>query len=177
MIIDITKVIRTQVSGGWYKIKKIDSMIACLVLGELFGPEAIGLEKLTCDIQTIPVLLLKRQFCLVSSVFAKTSLLPRYVRFRTYVNCLVCAATKVILWSCDFVWWRTTSFEYFMFCWFQAIMSAKVKITEMSGRGLGLLAVNDITAGDLILRGLSKLMKLESSLSPSNVKLCLFGQS
>ena len=52
-------------------------------------------------------------------------------------------------------------------------MSAKVKITEMPGRGLGLLAVNDITAGDLILRGLSKLMKLESSLSPSNVKLCL----
>ena len=53
-------------------------------------------------------------------------------------------------------------------------MSAKVKITEMPGRGLGLLATNDITAGDLILRGLFKFIKLESSLSSRNVKIVPF---
>ena len=48
------------------------------------------------------------------------------------------------------------------FCWFQAKMSSKVKITEIPGRGLGLLAINDIKAGDLILRGLFKFLNLES---------------
>ena len=48
-------------------------------------------------------------------------------------------------------------------------MSAKVKITEVPGRGLGLLATNDIAAGDLILRGLFKFIKLESPLSSSSV--------
>ena len=48
-------------------------------------------------------------------------------------------------------------------------MSPKVKITEIPGRGLGLLAIDDIKAGDLILRGIFKFLKLKSSSPPSAI--------
>ena len=48
-------------------------------------------------------------------------------------------------------------------------MSSKVKITELPGRGLGLLAINDIKAGDLILKGIFKFLDLESSSPPSAI--------
>ena len=48
-------------------------------------------------------------------------------------------------------------------------MSAKVKITEIPGRGLGLLATDDITAGDLILRGLFQIHRIRKPII--NVKL------
>ena len=50
-------------------------------------------------------------------------------------------------------------------------MSSKVKITEIPGCGFGLLAINDLKAGDLILRGLFKFLKLESSSSQSAINV------
>ena len=50
---------------------------------------------LTSDVQALPLLLLKRQKVLLG--VAKTSPFPRYVRFRRYVTCLLCATGKVFL--------------------------------------------------------------------------------